>query len=89
MVLIGLMLASGIFICGAIGQVSASFFYSIGDTATPMKVAYINAIIGLLMRVIMVVHFGVLGVLFGATIHQLLNFAVLHFLAKRQISANA
>lgn len=73
--------AAGLFLGGILGQVAASYFYSAGDTKTPMQVSIVNALIAIIARFIGASYFGVVGLLLAAGLHQVLNLIVLDRMA--------
>jgi putative peptidoglycan lipid II flippase len=76
----------GFLIAGALGQLVSASFYAKGDTATPTLVGVIGFTIGVFLKVIGFLHFGLIGIAAGTTLYYILNLLVLLFLQKRELS---
>ena len=76
----------GFLIAGAAGQLASAAFYAKGDTATPTLVGVVGFTIGVFLKVIGFLHFGLIGIAVGTTLYYILNLVVLLFLQQRELS---
>lgn len=73
----------GVWIGGSTGQILAASFYAKGDTVTPTRIGIAGFVLGLTLRLIGFLTWGVIGIAIGTSISLLVNAALLHaFLTK-------
>lgn len=80
-----LVVLGGVLVAGGMGQISAAAFYAEGDTRIPARVGIIGFTLGSLVKVFAFFHIGLLGIALGASVHQIFNTSVLHWLYKRRL----
>lgn len=81
-VLIGLL---GVGFGGGIGQIAASAFYSIGNTATPTKIGVLGFLVGSVIKVGAFVGFGFSGLVLATSLYYLLNASLMVMLLERDL----
>ena len=79
----------GVLIGGALGQICASAFYSIGDTKTPTIISIITYTIYVPSKVGSFYFYGVKGLAIATTIYYICNFLVQFFTLKQTVFNNA
>jgi len=78
MLVLGAMPVAGVF-----GQLAASCLYGLGETGTVTRVAVVNFLIAIAIKVVLFREMGLLGLAIGIVAYQLLNAVVLHGILMR------
>ena len=68
----------GVWVGGALGQVLSSSFYAKGNTKTPTIIGIFGFTIGIALKSVGFLKFGVLGVAIGTTTYYFINAILLH-----------
>lgn len=80
---------AGVFIGGALGQIFASAFYAIGDTATPTRMSLITYTIYIPGKISAFYYFGVTGLALATSVYYVVNCSVLaYFFGKYKFDDN-
>jgi peptidoglycan biosynthesis protein MviN/MurJ (putative lipid II flippase) len=74
----------GMFVGGAIGQISSSSFYASGDTTTPTKIGIYSYSFYIPGKIILYYLFGITGLALSTSMFLLLNFFLQNFYLKRK-----
>ena len=74
----------GIFAGGALGQISSSSFYALGDTKTPTLIGVYSYTIYIPVKIAIFFYFGVLGLALITSIFVLMNFLLQHCQLKKK-----
>lgn len=77
---------SGVWVCGAIGQVTSGGFYAMGDTRTPTRVAVVSFTVAIVLKVLAFVRWGLWGVAGVTSAHYVANAAIIGGLLSRRIA---
>lgn len=86
MVWLGVLLLGAAFV-GAAGSTYASAFYAMGDTATPIRIGLAGFLVGLVLKALGYLAYGVLGLAAGTSAYFLLNAAMFGILLERRLAA--
>jgi len=73
----------GMFVGGALGQISSSAFYASGDTTTPTRLGIYTYTFYIPAQVVLFYHFGVLGLALSTSFFFLVNFLLQTFQLKK------
>jgi peptidoglycan biosynthesis protein MviN/MurJ (putative lipid II flippase) len=74
----------GFFIGGAMGQITSTTFYAMGDTRTPTRMSIVTYTLYVPAKVIGFMHYGLMGLAVVTSVYLFLNVALqLFFIAKR------
>jgi len=73
----------GMFVGGALGQISSSAFYASGDTTTPTRLGIYTYTFYIPAKVVLFYHFGVLGLALSTSFFFLVNFLLQTFQLKK------
>jgi putative peptidoglycan lipid II flippase len=76
----------GVWVGGALGQILSSSFYAKGNTRTPTKIGIFGFTIGLGMKVVGFLYWGILGVAVGTSLYYLLNVFLLKLALQRRLN---
>ncbi|MBT3367962.1 MAG: virulence factor MviN [Nitrospina sp.] len=76
----------GVWIGGALGQILSNGFYAKGNTRTPTKIGIFGFTIGLGMKVVGFLYWGILGIAVGTSLYYLLNVFLLKFALQRNLN---
>ena len=68
------------------GSILATSFYAKGNTITPVKVGAINFSIGIVLKIVGFVKFGVIGIAMGMTVYYILDVLVMYLLLERELN---
>lgn len=71
----------------ASGTIVVASFYALGNTKTPVEIGVIGWVIGMLIKSIGFILFGLIGLVTGLTLYYLLNMAVMCIKLEREINA--
>ena len=69
----------GMFIGGAMGQISSSSFYALGDTATPTRIGIYSYTIYIPAKIVLFYCFGIMGLALVTSAFFMVNFFLQHF----------
>jgi peptidoglycan biosynthesis protein MviN/MurJ (putative lipid II flippase) len=79
-----MMALAGVWFGGLAGLVFSNAFYALGDTRTPTRIGIIGYTIGIFLKIMGFLAFGVIGLALGTGIYYVGNaVALLHYLTKR------
>lgn len=81
-----LLALAGTWVGGAAGEVLASSFYALGDTATPTKVGTFGFTVGLALKALGFWRWGVVGLAVGTSAYMLMNAGLMAILLRRKLS---
>ncbi|MEJ7619025.1 MAG: lipid II flippase MurJ, partial [Pyrinomonadaceae bacterium] len=73
----------GFFVSGAMGQISATTFYAMGDTRTPTRMSVVTYSVYVPMKIIAFLRFGLPGLAVVTSIYFMLNLALQILLLER------
>jgi peptidoglycan biosynthesis protein MviN/MurJ (putative lipid II flippase) len=76
----------GTIIAGAAGSTAASAFYAMGDTVTPVRIGIAGFVLGLGLKAVGFLAFGVVGLALGASAYYMLNLAVMVIILERRLN---
>ena len=71
-----LIILLGSFVGGALGQVTSASFFAIGNTKTPTTIFILTFTIYLPVKIVMFLHYGLLGLAGAISIHLVSNFLI-------------
>jgi putative peptidoglycan lipid II flippase len=74
----------GVFVGGAIGQISSSSFYASGDTKTPTRIGIYSYTFYIPTKLALFYYFGVLGLALSTSMFVLVNFLFQHHQLKKK-----
>lgn len=74
----------GMFIGGAIGQISSSLFYACGDTTTLVRISMISYTVFILCKVAAFYFWGVIGLAIATSIYYITNLSLQFYLLERK-----
>lgn len=72
----------GMFVGGAVGQISSSLFYALGDTSTPTRLGIFSYTFYVPAKIILFYYMGVLGLALTTSVFFVTNFSLQHHLIK-------
>jgi len=75
----------GVWVGGALGQILSSSFYAKGNTRTPTKIGIFGFTVGLGLKVVGFLYWGVLGIAAGTSLYYLLNAFLLKLALKQRL----
>ncbi len=76
----------GMFIGGAMGQITSSSFYAIGDTSTPTRIGIYTFTVYIPVKIILFYYFGIKGIALATSAFFIVNFFLQnHYLKKKYI----
>ncbi len=81
-----LLVLGGVWVGGAIGQVTSGGFYAMGDTRTPTRIAVVSFTAAVGLKVLAFTQWGLWGVAVVASAHYLINAAIIGGLLSRRIA---
>jgi peptidoglycan biosynthesis protein MviN/MurJ (putative lipid II flippase) len=64
-------------------------FYAMDDTATPIRIGVVGFLVGLVLKSVGFVMFGVLGLAAGASAYYLLNLAIMAMVLEGRVNGIA
>jgi putative peptidoglycan lipid II flippase len=73
----------GFFVCGASGQITATTFYAMGDTRTPTRLSIWTYSIYIPIKVLVFLHYGLIGLALTTTIYITVNLSLQIFMLER------
>ena len=76
----------GVWVGGALGQILSSSFYAKGNTRTPTKIGIFGFTIGLGMKVVGFLYWGILGIAVGTSLYYLLNAFLLKLALQQSLN---
>jgi len=76
----------GVWVGGALGQILSSSFYAKGNTRTPTKIGVFGFTIGLGMKVVGFLYWGILGIAVGTSLYYLLNAFLLKLALQQSLN---
>ncbi|WP_456384898.1 lipid II flippase MurJ [Desulfolithobacter sp.] len=82
-----MMWLSGVFIGGALGQISSSAFYACGDTETPTRISVVSFTLYIPCKVVSFYLWGVKGLALATSIYYMANFLIQQYFFKRSVLA--
>jgi peptidoglycan biosynthesis protein MviN/MurJ (putative lipid II flippase) len=68
----------GLYTAGFLGQLSAAWFYSSGNTKIPAKIGAVGFSLGIIFRVALFPFLGTTAVAAGMSLNQIFNWMMLH-----------
>jgi putative peptidoglycan lipid II flippase len=80
-----LLLLSGVWIGGTVGQILSTSFYAQGDTRTPARVGVVGFTLAVLLKLLAFRQYGIEGLALAASAYYLLNATVLLALLRRRM----
>lgn len=78
-----LLAFGGYFVGGMVGQMPALGWYARGNTRVPAVVGSVGFTLGIVLKVVGFLEFGVIGIALGTTVYYVLNACVLHIWLER------
>ena len=78
----------GLLIGGTAGQVTAVAFYAMGDTRTPTMLFVFTFTIYIPVKVLIFLHYGLLGLAIITSVHLIINFLLQLIILERATSRN-
>ncbi|BCO09770.1 putative lipid II flippase MurJ [Desulfolithobacter dissulfuricans] len=82
-----MMWLSGVFIGGALGQISSSAFYACGDTRTPTRISVVSFTLYIPCKVVSFYLWGVMGLALATSIYYMANFLIQQYFFKKGVLA--
>ncbi|HEV7860042.1 MAG TPA: lipid II flippase MurJ [Pyrinomonadaceae bacterium] len=73
----------GFFVCGASGQITATTFYAMGDTRTPTRLSIWTYSIYIPVKVIVFLHYGLIGLALTTSIYITVNLLLQIFMLEK------
>jgi peptidoglycan biosynthesis protein MviN/MurJ (putative lipid II flippase) len=78
----------GLLLGGTAGQVTATAFYAMGDTKTPTMLFVWTFTIYVPVKVLVFIHYGILGLAIITSVHLVINFLLQLLILERVTSRN-
>ncbi len=75
---------SGVFVGGAVGQISSSSFYALGDTVTPTRIGMYSYTFYIPAKFVLFYYYGVMGLALSTGAFVLVNFFLQNWQLKRK-----
>lgn len=76
----------GMLLGGTAGQVTAASFYAMGDTRTPTTLFIGTFTIYIPVKVLVFLHYGLIGLAVATSVHLIVNFLLQFFILERATS---